>query len=647
FVIKMAKGKRDRRKKQKETSEAVQEEPNVAVVQPTASTSGSQSSTVAGAAVTTATEKKVQSTNIPEHEVQPVATTSKISAIVTPGAEDKALVQKVKELTVEPSKPASDPKKSDKKKVETEIVASFKPESKVDLPFVKRPGYGKLGQKVQLIVNYYRLRVRRLTIYHYDVVVEQLTTNAEAGDAPKLIRSRQISARNINHSVVKQMCDTYSGVKEVFHGKLPVFDGQKNLYSAKELLLPKEGRFLVKHNDGGRECEFAVTLKYAGHVDYNPDRHIDASDKMTQVLEIMLAYGPRFAKQNPKLVIRSSLYDTKAEAVDLGENKLLRFGCYGNVKHTKEGLMFNLDRKAAVFHKGGMLLAVIQQLGVSLRPPYQMSKRERDLIDGQLKHLKITVIHMNYERKYTYQKLTEKSASDITFMHDGKKVSVKNYFEQTYKDSLRRLRITLNGNLPCVNVGKEKYLPLEVCKLVPDQQFSGKLPEHILGQMTRQSSQMKPAERFAKINQYRNELAADGRDYMAQMGIEIDVQMVTVDGRVLPMPKLVNKDATRQSATAFVPQKMGSWKMDGPAKHFFHTVPCAKWLMFNFAHPNITRDSVDSEQCKSFVLDFRRIAAKLGMQFAMPAEVPPLLNPKEFVGQIGERLFTRALGKYP
>ena len=85
----------------------------------------------------------------------------------------------------------------------------------------KRPSHGTVGRPIKLRANFFQINVSpKLTyLYHYDV---EITPNK----CPKVVK----------RDVVNQIIQKYK--KETFQGHEPAFDGEKNLYSSKELPSP-------------------------------------------------------------------------------------------------------------------------------------------------------------------------------------------------------------------------------------------------------------------------------------------------------------------------------------------------------------------------------------------------------------------------
>lgn len=109
-----------------------------------------------------------------------------------------------------------------------------------------RPDFGSDGEIISLITNHFPLAFESKTIFHYDIDIEKVTGGDErwcneeigGGDVPitatKTKRLRKLSSK-INRFVIEKLVGENAGRAQTFFGIIPVYDGQKNLYSIKPL----------------------------------------------------------------------------------------------------------------------------------------------------------------------------------------------------------------------------------------------------------------------------------------------------------------------------------------------------------------------------------------------------------------------------
>lgn len=228
----------------------------------------------------------------------------------------------------------------------------------------------------------------------------------------------------------------------------------------------------------------------------------------------------------------------------------------------------NVDRVAIVFLQGGKLINLIEKLCTEMRsgpqrrdgpPPrpvvvdrnFRLNTNERNLLNQELKGLSFEVDHISYRPRNKIFCITDKTVSEIFFDQRSRdsdqttQVSVKEYFEKVYTDYLERAGLQgLNGNLPCIQVGKTnpRYFPAEVCSIVYDQYMSKKLKPKHQATMTTRCGQQKPTERFEESKvQVQSLIRPKGeeKDYLEYFDIQMENNYTQVKGRVLDPAKLL------------------------------------------------------------------------------------------------------------
>jgi hypothetical protein len=131
-------------------------------------------------------------------------------------------------------------------------------------------------------------------------------------------------------------------------------------------------------------------------------------------------------------------------------------------KVTRAGLALTRDFTLGVFLKGGSLLEVMAAIANCAVP--QLTQRRIDdhlrrRMEDYFKNAKIRTTHTGYSKKF---KEFRKPASEEKFQHEGREVTVAEYFQQRYK---RRLQYP---NAPTVNVGskgKPVLIPAELVEV--------------------------------------------------------------------------------------------------------------------------------------------------------------------------------------
>ena len=247
-------------------------------------------------------------------------------------------------------------------------------------------------------------------------------------------------------------------------------------------------------------------------------------------------------------------------------------------KLTEAGTQLNVDRVAIVFLQGGKLISLMERLCTEMRagpqrrdgpPPrpvvidrnFRLNTNERNLLNQELKGLSFEVEHINYRPRNKICCITDRTVSQIFFdqrTRDSEQtvqVSVKEYFEKAYPDYLEKAGLEgLNGNLPCVQVGKTnpRYFPAEVVCIVDDQYLSKKLKPRHQAIMTTKCGQQKPTERFEESKiQVRSLIQpkAEQKDYLKYFDIHMNTDYTKVKGRVLEPATLLFQNNKTGSPT--------------------------------------------------------------------------------------------------
>ncbi|KAJ5083295.1 hypothetical protein N7456_012722, partial [Penicillium angulare] len=140
-------------------------------------------------------------------------------------------------------------------------------------------------------------------------------------------------------------------------------------------------------------------------------------------------------------------------------------------------------------------------------------------------------------------------------VQDGQYISVAAYFKREYNRDLDR-------DLPVINVGNRQnpmYLPVEVCEVIPGQPVGTKLsPDQTSGMLKFAVMGRKPAQNAQSIVTKGVGMLGVGEPLNATLsafGIRVDNNLITVQGRVLPPPKILYAKQKEIMTMA------GSWNM--------------------------------------------------------------------------------------
>ncbi|RFU76037.1 hypothetical protein TARUN_6198, partial [Trichoderma arundinaceum] len=176
----------------------------------------------------------------------------------------------------------------------------------------------------------------------------------------------------------------------------------------------------------------------------------------------------------------------------------------------------------------------------------------------------------------------KKGGKAATASTSGQYISVYDFFVKEYN-----IRIT-DPRLPVVNVGNREnpvYLPLQVCHVLPGQPSNSKLDPTQTQQMIRFAVR-RPMENATSIvtkGLQTTGLTPGTNPLLAQFGISISPDLITVPGRVLTSPKLGY--GKNQQITTFG----GNWNMtpkNAPSLKFSTCGSIQKWSCLYIEMPN-------------------------------------------------------------
>lgn len=167
-----------------------------------------------------------------------------------------------------------------------------------------------------------------------------------------------------------------------------------------------------------------------------------------------------------------------------------------------------------------------------------------------VKGVRIKTTHLGYRK--TVKSLASFNSRQHSFQTDEfGTVTVETYFKRSPTNSclsskqpltylLLEYKITLKEpDLPLVDVGgnKANYLPAELCEILPNQPFRGKLTDEQTASMITIAAQRPNVNANAIVNRGLNELGfRQGASPLKAFDISVGPEMAVVPGRILPPP---------------------------------------------------------------------------------------------------------------
>ncbi|KAI1288251.1 Protein argonaute-2 [Halotydeus destructor] len=499
-------------------------------------------------------------------------------------------------------------------------------------PFPVRPGHGINGREIALYANFHPLRFdpTNCKVHHYDVDIIEL--RGDDGEEDEVIFDCDINSKRykklrlrVNMEIIQEMTKQFSTPGELFDGIIPVFDGIKNMYTAKEIVLiaedptvPQKRRIKIDIN--GHQTTYVIRLSKASEIDLNQLNEFYKSkldeppQDCLQALDIILRHGPTYCG----VPINNSIYlshTVDKSRLSISKGQQVAFGYFQAVRAVSQAPLLVVDRTATLFYEAKSVLAYVASLvdpGTALNASTFKSAPLMNRIEHNLKGLEVKVNHLTYKRKYKVKRLTAESANgliiDYTQMgEDGialpvERIPVAQFYSRHHRKQLK------HPDFPCIVSGSAArpcYIPIELCELVGDQPVKAMSPEGT-AEMIRVAASQTPVQRFQVIAKSIKLSKETSKPYLAEFGIQIRSNPLKINGRVLEPPALSCQGGT---LTPFE----GQWSV-GHQKKLLQPISLTKteWTIISF---------VKGFQSTTLISKMKHNGTQLGFVFADPALV--------------------------
>ncbi|OCH91566.1 Piwi-domain-containing protein [Obba rivulosa] len=455
-----------------------------------------------------------------------------------------------------------------------------------------RPGYGTLGIEVPLWANFLPFSVpKSCTIYDYAVSIEP---RKQAG----------VERRKRIFQLLESHQDYSPYVGHIAH------DSSQRLVSAK--LLPEDLSINIQYCEEEEGAPRANALEFT--VSFQLQRTLDM-DLMNKYLNGDLADADPnlealFSALNLVLQHRAS-----SAGVRVGKNK------YFLPSSTKRALLGpGLEARSGFFVSAR---PTVKQLMVNVNPcmaafycPGNLADRMIELCNSNggmplpFEGIKVTTQYHGHTRKYKIFNVMDKSAAEMKFYDAklGDNVTVQDFFQREYNVDLKHATMPV----PVVDVGragKPVYLPAELCHIIANQPFRGKLGRNETSQMIKWAARP-PAENARTIIHEGLPslgLQSDAPSSMlGSFGIKVSSQMTVVPGRILPPPRVTYHNSESHDV------REGSWNLRHVEFHAPASVPAWAVLLVQ-AGKRGEFNGVNDPELDDFLKQFTQTCKNCGM----------------------------------
>lgn len=507
-----------------------------------------------------------------------------------------------------------------------------KPEDPYQL--VKRPSFGTSGIDTKVGTNYLKFQVTGMSFWYYNV-----TFQAEISTKKKI--KKYLLELLLNKS-------PFDGLKtKISH------NGSDALYSSAPLPISKEDEkvrfdFEPEEYKGIVSSTVLSALKASGKnkdsedpqiyctvefihklnmddlnnwVKINDKKNIEPNAYIS-ALNVVLGY--QISKcSNVFLAGKSRFFfvDHPERCQSFQKGLYIASGYYASVLPTFDNVMINIRPVAGAFikshNKDGSPMSVADLIADYFGETDLGKVTNNEILSQKwfFKGIKIQRTYLGHKSKAKgiFDISRTETANNYKFDCGGKQTSVAKYFEDKYKLKLKY------GDAPLVHLGGSNYVPMEVCMVLPGQEFKGEITD-VRGVLS--FSTHRPHVIAGLVQQDGVKKLTSSID--AEEAKRIGNKLVVVPSRVLSAPVLEYKNAkiayVEKQADGKSEKGKGSWDLIN--KQFYEPVKGVKKLtvlvLENTRRPLRADEKGDIEDaCKEFIAEAAKHGVKFDKNFAI------------------------------
>ncbi|KAL5577664.1 hypothetical protein UlMin_019363 [Ulmus minor] len=462
-------------------------------------------------------------------------------------------------------------------------------------------------RSVRIRVNHFLVKFNHEgTIWHYDVDVKPETppTNGRPVRIPKsdlsMIRNKLFTDR-----------------PKEFPLSATAYDGKKNIFSAVPL---KAGKFKVEVSKGEdtKLRSYIFTIKLVNELKLS---------KLSEYLSGCPSSMPRDILQGMDLVMKENptremisvgrnFYRMEPRPEDdLGGGISAYRGFQHGLKSTSQGLASCLDYSVLAMRKCMPVLDFLHQYIYNF--DLRQFRKFRSDVERALKGLTVYLNHRRTREIFFIRGLCKDNASDSSFVvvdPDGQKpprtVRLVDYFIEKYGKDIQY------KDIPCLDLGKDNKrndVPLEFCEIAEGQRYNKEHLEKESQKMLKDISLPQPHAREKMIlDMVRSRDGPCGGNIARNFGIDVDMNMTPVEGRVIGPPVLKLGAPHGKVITITVEKEKCQWNLVG--KLVVEGKSIQRWAVLDFSNS----DRMFSLDPNQFIPKLMDRCMKLGIRMDEP-----------------------------
>ncbi|EFO90717.1 hypothetical protein CRE_08229 [Caenorhabditis remanei] len=485
------------------------------------------------------------------------------------------------------------------------LPAIEEPREKFQL--VRKPAPSFAGRYLSLLANHFQITCKGSIVYQYYIGINP-----------------SIPSKKLNRKILSLLEEQ---VPELLELNL-AYDGMHTIYSSKYIDTRRINQISIDLKGTVKESPNKFTIFFTYVDNFRLDTRIPPENqtaiekqRMKHAIDTIFrqtSVGRFHVVQQSFFSITPHLQVGPAHGlgwgtVNLGLGREVCYGFYQNVVETFDMLTMNIDVATTTFYRP---IALVEFLAEVLEVPLatvidgrSLSEAQKKKFNREVAGLKVETRHCASPRRFRVARCTWKPMENITLhISNGTdaslSISMVDYFKSRYNIDLQY------RHLPCVELGRSRecILPLELCYIVGGQRCIKKLNEQQIANLIRATSR-NATERKSAIMNIHERVDVRNDPCGSENGLRVENQMMKLDGRVLPSPRLLYCYPNSKLQNCVTTPNNGTWDMRG--KNFYTGVKIKKWAVVCYADSAI----VSPNNLESFIGNLQRVAKEIGMPF--------------------------------
>lgn len=422
---------------------------------------------------------------------------------------------------------------------------------------------GTLGRKIRLRTNHYRINIKKPFVVHqYDLEVSYVETGVGKPRDSSLIFKNKDLMKEIFVKLTSEILPAQ------YRNKI-VYNFSKNLYSLVKLPFEEYVTYDMNLSEGKHRIklqqinDFTIDIK-------NP------CAVYLQVLDLLFTHSLNYNCVS----VNRSFFTSNCDRKSLGFGIELWRGAYASVRPSEIGLTWNMDVSNSAFSTCVDLLELAcnhyRCSTNELKQKINNDKYNGEIGASFLKEFKGRKIKTQTGFRKKITGFGPDTSYKFPLTQPGKpvrQVTINEYLALQYKITLKY------PGLPCINLGKENFLPMELCRTELSQKKN--LDDKQTAEVIKETA-MKAPDRMNYVERWIQSSGIVKDPILKEYDIDVSLKMIEFDGRVLSAPDIEYNKAQKIVVKSETIGERGSWLHQNFA--FSNPVKIARWVIISMGY---------------------------------------------------------------